>query len=138
MQLAELSLLVEILIDTINIEESEYIKNSDLHKLSSTQIHYLDLINHEDNPPLSRLAKKLKVTKPTVTNHIDKLEKLGYVRKVQSDSDKRVQYLYLTDSGKNIADIHDRFHEVFTEKLVSCLNESEQDAFIAILRKILK
>ena len=135
MSTGDLSLVIEKFIDTINIEESEYIRTSDLKKLSSTQIHYLDLIYHEDNLPLSTLARKLKVTKPSVSNHIDKLEKLGYVRKVKSDEDKRVQYLHLTAKGKTMAKLHDRFHDVFAQKLSGKLSEDELKLLIGILRK---
>jgi DNA-binding MarR family transcriptional regulator len=138
MQLNELSLLIEKLINTINIEESEYIRNCELHKLSSTQIHYLDLINHEENPSLSLLAKKLKVTKPSVTNLIDKLEKAGYVRKVQSEEDRRVQFLRLTEKGRKISDLHEKFHDVFAEKLVADLDEKEKKHLISVLKKVLE
>ncbi len=137
MQGNELSLLFEKLINTINIEESEYIRNSELHKLSSTQIHYLDLIRHEGNPPLSLLARKLKVTKPSVTNHVDKLEKLGYIMKVQSEADKRVQFLHLTKKGKEISDLHEQFHDIFAEKLAAGLDGKEREKLAAILKKIL-
>lgn len=138
MKTKKLSLLIEKLINTISIEESEYIRNSDLHKLSTTQIHYLDLINHEKCPPLSHLAKKLKVTKPSVTNHIDKLEKMGYVQKIQSQEDKRIQFLHLTGKGKNVSELHDRFHDVFAEKLADGLDEGETKKLVELLEKVLK
>ena len=134
----KLSVLIEKLIHSFQIEESGYIKNSELNILSSTQIHYIDLIKHENSPALSELARKLKVTKPTVTNHIDKLEKLGYVKRVQSEEDKRIQFLQLTEKGENISFLHDSFHEVFTEKLSIKLARKEQEQLIMLLQKALK
>lgn len=138
MEINQLSLLIEKLINKINVEESEYIRNSDLNRLSSTQIHYLDLIFHETHPTPSLLAQKLKVTRPSATGHIEKLERLGYVKKVQSDEDGRVQFLELTHEGRTTAALHDRFHEVFTEKIVSNLSVAEAETLVKILSKVLK
>ena len=132
-----MSLLIEKLIDKIIIEESEYIRNSELNKLSSTQIHYLDLINHEPDSTASLLAKKLKVTKPSATGHLEKLEKLGYIRRVRSEEDGRVQFLELTKTGKEIAEKHDRFHEIFTRKFTESLDFKETASLGDILKKAL-
>ncbi len=138
MNLPKLSFQIERLIQAINSEESKYISTSKLKTLSATQIHHIDLINHEHNPTLSELAKTLKVTKPTVTNSIAKLEKLGLVSKIQSDDDRRIQHLHLTKKGMEISKLHDKFHSVFTEKLVSNLNNEEIKQLSAILEKALK
>ena len=137
MSIKELSFQIEKLIQVLNSEESKYISSSKLRTLSSTQIHHIDLISHEHNPTLSELAKALKVTKPTVTNSVDKLEKLGLVFKIQSDDDRRIQHLHLTKKGMEIAELHDKFHIVFTEKLVSNLNNEEIKQLSAILKKAL-
>lgn len=138
MYIDKLSFYIERLIQALDSEESKYISASRLKILSSTQIHYIDLINHKHNPTLSELAKALKVTKPTVTNSIEKLEKLGLVYKIQSDDDRRIQHLHLTKKGMEIAKLHDKFHSVFTEKLVSNLNNEEIKQLSAILGKALK
>jgi DNA-binding MarR family transcriptional regulator len=138
MDIQKLSFQIEKLIQVLSSEESKYISTSKLKTLSSTQIHHIDLIYHERNPTLSELAKALKVTKPTVTNSIDKLEKLGLVFKIQSDDDRRIQHLHLTKKGMEISKLHDKFHSVFTEKLVSNLNDKEIKQLSAILEKTLK
>jgi len=138
MNIQKLSFQIEKLIQALESEESKYISASKLKTLSSTQIHHIDLIYHEHNPTLSELAKTLKVTKPTVTNSIDKLDKLGLVFKIQSDDDRRIQHLHLTKKGMEIAKLHDKFHSVFTEKLVSNLNNEEIKQLSAILEKALK
>ena len=138
MNIQKLSFQIEKLIQALESEESKYISASKLKTLSSTQIHHIDLIYHEHNPTLSELAKTLKVTKPTVTNSIDKLDKLWLVFKIQSDDDRRIQHLHLTKKGMEIAKLHDKFHSVFTEKLVSNLNNEEIKQLSAILEKALK
>jgi DNA-binding MarR family transcriptional regulator len=137
MSVRKLSLLIEKLIHMVHTEETEYIKNSELHKLTSTQIHYLDLIHRAGNPTLSELARKLKVTKPTVTNTIEKLETRGYLYKVQSDDDRRIQHLHLTQKGNEIAVLHNQFHRVFTGKLVRDLDQDEIDQLVSVLEKVL-
>jgi MarR family transcriptional regulator for hemolysin len=40
---------------------------------------------------------------PTVTGLIDRLEKLGYVRRSDHPSDRRVYLVYLTEKGNKVA-----------------------------------
>src|SRR6267154_1340826 len=47
----------------------------------------------------SNLAKALGVTGPTMTHHLNALEKQGLVRRWREDSNRRVQQVELTDAG---------------------------------------
>lgn len=49
---------------------------------------------------LSDLSKKLKLSKPTLKEHLDLLEKSGFVRKISSENIWK--YYELTEQGKNV------------------------------------
>jgi len=135
MSIDELTFLVEKFNDSLQMEEKLYIKNSELKAYSTTQIHYLDLIYHNQNITISQIAKKLNVTKPSVTNTIEKLEKLELINKISSDEDKRVQHVQLAKKGKRVAMLHEKFHEYFAIKLSMNLKEKEIAMLVEILKK---
>ena len=53
-----------------------------------------------DGISMSGLAKKLGLDTSTLTRNIQKLEKLGLVRRKQDRNDKRILVVYLTDKGR--------------------------------------
>lgn len=60
--------------------------------------------------PMSQreLADRIHITPPSVNVAVQKLEKLGYVRKEQDEKDQRVTRIHLTDCGqKTIENMHD-------------------------------
>ncbi|NLE32328.1 MAG: MarR family transcriptional regulator, partial [Bacteroidales bacterium] len=84
-----------------NLGEMEELAREQLSitELTTTQTHYLEVISALNNPNITELANAMRLTKPTVTVGIDKLIKLGYVQKIQSDEDRRSSHLHLTDKG---------------------------------------
>ncbi len=53
-----------------------------------------------DGISMSGLANKLGLDTSTLTRNIQKLEKLGLVRRKQDRNDKRILVVYLTDKGR--------------------------------------
>ena len=73
---------MEIITDLSNLigqmEESAK-EQFNLSNLSLNQMHYLETIQLLDNPNITELAKKLKLSKPTVKVAIDRLIEKDYV-----------------------------------------------------------
>ena len=91
--------------------------------LSITLMNYLETIAKLDNPSVSELAVALHLTKSTVSINLDKLIEKEYIKKIQSDKDKRVMFLHLTPKGEQVNQLHDEVHKQiafsFSEKLSS-------------------
>ena len=105
--------------------------------LSLRQITYLDAIHHLENPTPSELARRLQISKPSVTAAIDRLTEAGYIRKVQSDEDRRSYHLHLTEKGHRFADVHDQIHRTLAGYLTGGLDESEVQQLHTLAQKIL-
>jgi DNA-binding MarR family transcriptional regulator len=108
-----------------------------LSSLTLTQMHYLEIINHLDNPSITELATVLKLSKPTVTVAIDKLVEKEYVFKVKSDKDRRSAHIHLTEKGLLINQMHDYAHKRISESISNKLNKDEMEQLIELLNKIL-
>jgi DNA-binding MarR family transcriptional regulator len=130
--------LIERLSLSMHEHEVLVTRQSEFSNLTVTQIHYLDAIRHFDTPPaISQLAEYFKVTKPTATIAIDRLEKQGYIRKVVSTEDRRVWYIYLTSKGLKISDLHDQIHKGYAANFEASLNREELKQFVGLLSKVI-
>ncbi len=73
------------------------------NRLSLRQLSALTMIESEKTT-LGDVARRLMVTPAVVTGLIDRLEKRGYVRRINSTDDRRRVLLALTDEGRAAAE----------------------------------
>ncbi len=102
------------------------------------QFHYLQIINQNSDLTSSKLSEILNITKPSVTEIINKLIKLGCVYREQSSSDRRVFYIKLTEKGIKITKTRDLAVHKFAEENLPSLTVEEMIIFINLLNKISK
>ena len=124
--------LLSVLFSKSEQMEEDLKKQSAIEELSIKQLQCLEIIVEMKNPNLSELAEKLKITKPSVTAMIDKLEKLEYVERIQSDIDRRSAHIHLTPKGDVAAQLHIKLHHSIAQKLTT---DSEKDILIVLLAK---
>lgn len=134
----EIEEIIERLSQSMERYETETLSNTPLASLTPTQVHYLDTIFHLENPNISELASHLNVSKPTVTFAINNMEKLGYVKKSQSDEDRRFFSIHLTSKGKKMAKLHDEIHKNYAEIFKQVLDKNELKTLEDLLEKVLK
>lgn len=68
--------------------------------ISPDQTKLLFIIKSHQNMNQNALAKKLNITKATLSVRLQRLEKLGYLTRVQDVQDKRNYVLNITASGE--------------------------------------
>jgi DNA-binding MarR family transcriptional regulator len=129
--------LVEMLSYSMEQHETQVLAGSEFYALTMSRIHYLDMIYHLQGPTLSDLARRLQVSKPTVTVAVDNLERRGYVRKLRSQEDKRVLNVLLTERGRTIAELHDRIHHGYAERIAAVLSGDDLERLRDLLGKVL-
>ncbi|ADO82912.1 MarR family winged helix-turn-helix transcriptional regulator [Ilyobacter polytropus] len=100
------------------------------------QFHYLTLIDKTPNMTSSELSEILNITKPSVTEIINKLTTLGCVYRGQSELDKRVFYIKLTEKGKKIVKLKELAAEKFAEERLDSLTDEEVNSFIKLFIKL--
>ena len=70
-----------------------------ISRLTIHQYQYINAVYELGNPTITEIAKKLKITKASVTTGVNKLVDLGYLLKTRSSDDKRVLHVSLTESS---------------------------------------
>jgi DNA-binding MarR family transcriptional regulator len=125
-----------------NIIRTSALLRRDLDKIlsavgiSGPQFGILSQLEKYGSMPLSELGKRLWVTGGNVTGLVDRLVSAGYVRRIRSDSDRRVILAELTDEGRELTlELRPR-HQEYLVRFTSALSESELRELEALLEKI--
>ena len=63
----------------------------------------LFFLQKNDGSSLTQISQGLMLENPTVTGLIDRLEKLGYVKRSDHPSDRRIYLVHITEKGKKVA-----------------------------------
>ena len=140
----ELKDLLVIIVNAFDKEFADFPFHEipELSKLTVIQAQYLEEISRMENPTISELTKEFNVTKPTVSVIVDRLVRIGYIKKEKSDSDKRVSYLRLSDKGRELYKIYkehdDKRYEVFINKIQKALSREDLKKFTEILHRIVE
>lgn len=119
------------------IEELEKQK-TDLKNLTTKQLNCIELIHSMENPTLSEITEKLKITKASTSVMLDRLEENGFIKRVRSDNDKRSAHVHLTHKGDKAAHLHADVHKQFATLLTKELTNSERDILIVLLNKAIR
>ena len=114
--------------DKLSSWEHSVVKDSGL---STAQMHTIEVIGHHQNLMMRELADRLGITTGTLTVAVDRLEKLGMVKRKPHEHDRRSWLIVLTSQGKKMYEQHHKYHEEFTREISLALDEDE----IAILRR---
>ena len=83
------------------------------------------------------IAQKINRTKPTVTALINKLEKLGYLKREVSSQDNRYTNIVLTKKGEIFKPVFEKISKDLNEMLYKNLSAEEADILEKLLRKII-
>lgn len=116
-----------------NLEISDKLGMSELQL---NQLHYLKVIDRTVDMTFGKFAEILEVTKPSVTEIVNKLIQLDVVEKKRCTRDKRRFYIKLTEKGRNIARLSFLAEQKLVDIIVSVLDDEEIDTFIKIIKKL--
>ena len=100
--------------------------------------HHFYIVVICKNPGISQdgLAKRLYINKSSVARAMQALEADGYIRRAQSESDRRITLVYPTQKAE---DILPRIREVsrdWNEFLFDALDGDERELFMTLLEKV--
>jgi DNA-binding MarR family transcriptional regulator len=84
------------------------------------------------------IARGVWLTPGAITNRLDRLEALGFVRRRRGESDRRAVVVELTDSGLRFWDALIGEHGRDEARIAGVLTKEEQQQLNGLLRKLLR
>ena len=115
----------------------DYIEGSIVAQgLGLSDFMVLEVLLHKGPLTISAIGEKVLLASASMTSAIDRLEKRDLVRRKTCDSDRRIRFVELTDSGSAfIEEIYAR-HEKDLEAVIGELRDEERRVIYEGLKKI--
>lgn len=135
-------MLNEILVKIFNqilFNEERYLSKNLEDKITLRSVHILEAISELEADKLSsmgNIAEKLNITAGTLTTLLKKLENDDFIVRKQSTTDKRKYFINLTNKGKKVVKIHDKYHAKMIDTVTNNLSIKEESDLVDLLSKI--
>lgn len=114
-------------------------KEDSLSNLSFNEYDYLRVIEeHAQGIRITDLAQEMKVSKPSASNMVDRLQKKGLVTRVSCNEDGRSKRVILTEQVIKDLSLEQVVYRRIAESISSKLTPTESSQLINLLEKSLK
>lgn len=97
-------------VDAVNERHAGGVSFGSNHSLYPAEIHTIVAIGNNPGIGLTKLAEKLSIAKPTLSERIRKLVDKGFVVKDKDSTDQKAMMLRLTEEGKKAEKHHETHH----------------------------
>ena len=102
-------------------------------EVTPIQVMLLFYLQKNNGSSLTQISQGLMLENPTVTGLIDRLEKLGYVKRSDHPNDRRVYLAYLTEKGNKVANKALPIVKKINEQIKEGYSEKEMAGFKKVL-----
>lgn len=106
------------------------------YELSVNEFAVLELLFHKGSQPVQQIKEKILVAASSTTYILDKLCKQGLVERQINQTDKRITYIHLTESGKDLMSKAFPEHEHVLATYFSNLSDEEVTLFHQLIKTI--
>ena len=126
--------LNEIIVESYHnaLQMEEKLKKDTRAKLSFRDRNVMEhLLVNEEGLSLSETADYLKLSRPSATEIIKKLESMGFVErfKPENETDDRKKHVRITKRGRFICALQRQYRNELVSKITADLNDEEKEAF---------
>lgn len=115
----------------------QLLRNAGIDDFSGAQGRILYVLWSEDDLPITELAKRTGLAKPTLTSMLDRLEKSCVLRRVPDPNDRRQIRIKLTDAAWALSSKYDLVSDQMVDIFYNGFTEEEIAAFEATLIRII-
>jgi len=95
-----------------------------------------NLYDNQDKMTMKEIAQRIGRDKSTVTALVNKLVKLGYLTKVNSEKDHRTVYVELTEKGLRMESKYRKISEEVVYRAYNEFTQEEVDELLRLLKKL--
>ena len=105
-------------------------------ELTAAQGPILGYLAHREDPPCPRdIEQEFRLTHPTVSGILSRLEKKGFIQLLPDETDRRVKRIHLLEKGRQCSDEIKQTIFSNEEKLVRDFTEEEKALFHSFLKR---
>lgn len=133
-------LLVDIFNSILKVEHKS-IESFAGRSLTMSEMHIIEAVGNSKDLQMSDIAKKLRITLPTLTVSVQRLDEKGYITRKRFGIDRRKVAVELTEKGRQAYDKHEEFHSKMVDSLFEGLNIDKMPVLmdsIAMLNEFFK
>ncbi len=105
-------------------------------EITRKQFKYLKIIREHNKVTFSELADLFNVSKPTLTETINRFLKAKLVKKTRCANDQRVYYISLTKKGETLAMTNELESKKAVSKIFERLTEDEIEKAVELFNKM--
>lgn len=116
---------------------TELLKKQDM-EIGPGQGRILFALWQQDNVPINNLTKRTLLRKSTLSELLDNLESAGHIKRVQSEQDRRITLIQLTDKTRKLQSTYFKLSADMTEIFYKGFTPEEIDELELYLHRILK
>ncbi|MBN1856982.1 MAG: MarR family transcriptional regulator [Dehalococcoidia bacterium] len=107
-----------------------------LRQVNFQDMHVMTAAHEHPDAILKDIKEQMQLPQSTLTSIVNKLEKLGLVRRVINRRDLRSYSLELTEAGHALREEHRRSDRAQVAFLLGLLNEEERTQFVGLMDKL--
>ncbi len=128
----EVLLTIQRTADAFERRVSELFKPSGI---SGTQYNVLRILRGagKEGLPCGAIAERMVTRDPDITRLLDRLDKMGFIRRERGQKDRRVVYTTITDAGLKLLKQLDKPVQDLGLSLVKNLNKAQMQQLVELL-----
>lgn len=116
---------------------TELLKKHDM-EIGPGQGRILFALWQQDNVPINDLTKRTLLRKSTLSELLDNLDTAGYIKRIQSEQDRRKTLIQLTDKTRKLQSTYFKLSADMTGIFYKGFSPEEVDELESYLHRILK
>ena len=117
--------LVDVYDNIMRFEEQQ-IRGSRFRDINARERHIVHAIGLHDHKTTSQVAREFRMSKGTLTAHLNNLERKGYIERHRNPDDRRVINLGLTSKGRLLYRVHDAFHRRLVNSFLAGMDDDDR------------
>lgn len=106
------------------------------HGLCLSDFMALEALLHKGPLTVGEIGARVLLTSGSMTAAVDRLEKMGLVRRVFSEEDRRARVIHLTPKGRRLMERVFEAHSRDLEALMGALDARERTDLYSLLKKL--
>jgi MarR family 2-MHQ and catechol resistance regulon transcriptional repressor len=104
--------------------------------LQLSEFAIMEVLLHKGPLPINAIGDRVLLTSGSMTAAINRLEKRGFVRRIQDTDDGRIFQVHLTEAGRTVIRKAFEIHAANLEAVAAVLSPEERSELVRLLKTL--